>query len=152
MPVVAAALLDAQGRVLLHRRAPEKHHGLLWEFPGGKVEPGEDAVRAILREIDEELDVRLDAGGLMPVSFAQGAGQPHLILLYACHGWQGDLRAVEWPQAARDAGLGEGIGWFSRRELRVLAQGDAMPPLDRPLALALLRWLEGGAMSGEAAR
>jgi 8-oxo-dGTP pyrophosphatase MutT (NUDIX family) len=74
IPVVAAALIDAQGRVLLHRRAPGKHHELLWEYPGGKVEPGESAAEAVLREIAEELGVALDPAALEPVSFAQGTG------------------------------------------------------------------------------
>lgn len=144
IPVVAAALLDGEGRVLLHRRAPGKHHALLWEFPGGKVEPGEDAVQAILREIAEELGVDLDASDLAPVSFAQGTGQPHVILLYACRRWRGRPRAIEWPQHAREAGLGDGFGWFALDDVRAMADGEEMPPLDRPLALALLRWLAGG--------
>jgi 8-oxo-dGTP diphosphatase len=144
IPVVAAALVDGQGRVLLHRRAPGKHHGLLWEFPGGKVEPGESAAAAILREIEEELGVGLDAGALSPVSFAQGAGQPHLILLYACRVWRGDPRALEWPQTAREAGLGEGLGWFDARQVSAMAEASEMPPLDVPLARALLGWIAAG--------
>jgi 8-oxo-dGTP diphosphatase len=143
IPVVAAALIDARGAVLLHRRAPGKHHELLWEFPGGKVEPGEGVTQAIVREIAEELGVAIEGYDLHPVSFAQGAGQPHLILLHACRRWQGDPRALEWPAEARAAGLGEGLAWFTQDELAAMAGGAAMPPLDRPLALALLRWLAG---------
>lgn len=141
IPVVAAALIDAQGRVLLHRRAPGKHHELLWEYPGGKVEPGETAAEAVLREIAEELGVVLDPVALEPVSFAQGPAQPHLILLYACRGWQGKPRALEWPQAAREDGLGEGLGWFTPEQVRDLAGQGAMPPLDVTLTRALLRVL-----------
>lgn len=140
IPVVAAALLADDGRILLHRRAPGKHHALLWEFPGGKVEPGESACAAILREIAEELGVALDPQALAPVSFAQGAGQPHLILLYACRLWQGQPRALEWPQEAE----GEGLEWFTPAKVVALAEGGAMPPLDVPLAMALLRWLAAG--------
>lgn len=137
IPVVAAALIDTQGQVLLHRRAPGKHHGLLWEYPGGKVEAGESAEQALLREISEELGVVLNPGGLAPVSFAQGAGQPHLILLYACGLWQGQPRALEWPPEAE----GEGLGWFTPDQVAALAGQGAMPPLDVVLTQALLRWL-----------
>jgi 8-oxo-dGTP diphosphatase len=137
IPVVAAALIDAQGCVLLHRRAPGKHHALLWEYPGGKVEPGESAQQALLREIAEELGVALDPAGLVPVSFAQEAGQPHLILLYACRLWQGQPRALEWPQDAE----GEGLGWFMPDQVAALASQGAMPPLDVVLTRALLHWL-----------
>lgn len=141
IPVVAAALIDVQGRVLLHRRAPGKHHELLWEYPGGKVEPGESAAEAVLREIAEELGVALDPAALEPVSFAQGDGQPHLILLYACRGWQGQPRALEWPEVAREDGLGEGLGWFTPAQVGDLAGQGAMPPLDVILTQALLRRL-----------
>lgn len=137
IPVVAGALIDGEGRVLLHRRAPGKHHELLWEFPGGKVEAGEAVCDALLREIDEELGVKLDSAALAPVSFAQGAGQPHLILLYACLGWQGVPHALEWPVEAS----GEGLGWFDTAQVAAMAQGGEMPPLDVPLAYALMRWL-----------
>jgi 8-oxo-dGTP diphosphatase len=137
IPVVAAALVDGDGRVLLHRRAPGKHHELLWEFPGGKVEAGEAACDALVREIGEELGVVLDSAALEPVSFAQGVGQPHLILLYACRRWQGVPHALEWPVEAP----GEGLGWFVTAQVTAMAQGGGMPPLDVPLAYALLRWL-----------
>jgi 8-oxo-dGTP diphosphatase len=148
IPVVALALVDGEGRVLLHRRAPGKHHGLLWEFPGGKVEPGEGAAQAMLREAQEELGITPEAQSLAPVSFAQSAGQAHLILLYACRHWQGRPQALEWPQAAHEEGLGEGIAWFTPADLAALAQGEDMPPLDRPLARALLRWLAQEAAEG----
>ncbi|WP_343612814.1 NUDIX domain-containing protein [Novosphingobium sp.] len=141
IPVVAAALIDAQGRVLLHRRAPGKYHEMLWEYPGGKVELGESAAEAVLREIAEELGVALDPAALEPVSFAQGDGQPHLILLYACRGWQGQPRALEWPEVAREDGLGEGLGWFTTAQVGDLAGQGAMPPLDVILTQALLRQL-----------
>lgn len=140
IPVVAAALIARDGRVLMHRRAPGKHHALLWEFPGGKVEPGETATQALLREIAEELGVALDATAVTPVSFAQGEGQPHLILLYACRGWDGVPQALEWP---REAGLGEGVAWMTPAQIVALGEGGAMPPLDIVLAQALVRWLEG---------
>lgn len=140
IPVVAGALVDGDGRVLLHRRAPGKHHELLWEFPGGKVEAGEGACEALVREIGEELGVVLDSAALEPVSFAQGAGQPHLILLYACRRWQGVPRALEWPVEAS----GEGVGWFDTAQVEAMAAGGQMPPLDVPLARALMRQLGDG--------
>lgn len=145
IPVVAAALVDGRGRVLLHRRAPGKHHELLWEFPGGKVEAGEAACEALVREIREELGVLLDGAAMVPVSFAQGAGQPHLILLYACHAWLGEPQALEWPVQAP----GEGLGWFDAGQIEAMAAGGQMPPLDVPLARALLRGLGDGVGHGE---
>jgi 8-oxo-dGTP diphosphatase len=68
--VVAAAMIDGLGRVLLQRRPEGKQHGGLWEFPGGKVEAGEGPVQALIREIDEELGVALSAADITPLSFA----------------------------------------------------------------------------------
>lgn len=128
--VVAAALLDGEGRACMHRRHLSSVHGGLWEFPGGKVEPGETPQQAILREIAEELGVALDPAALVPVGFAGDAlppalpRAPHVILLYACTRWSGEPQCLE----------GEEIGWFALNELSALA----MPPLDYPLAAQLL--------------
>ena len=127
--VVAVALVDVAGRILLQRRRLAGEHGGLWEFPGGKVEPGETPQAAALREIEEELGVRLDAAYLVPVSFASDAKappsprRPYVILLYTCRQWQGELEC-------RD---GEELGWYRWEEL----EGLAMPPLDYPLAAAM---------------
>jgi len=127
--VVAAALIDAQGRILLQRRRLGSEHGGLWEFPGGKVEPAESPQTAILREIEEELGVRLDPGALAPLSFASDADvpplprRPYVILLYTCRVWRGRAEC-------RD---GEEIRWFAPDELA----GLEMPPLDYPLAAAI---------------
>jgi 8-oxo-dGTP diphosphatase len=131
VPVVAAALIDPAGRVLMQRRSAGKAHAGLWEFPGGKVEPGETLEEALLREIAEELGIALDQGGLAAVSFASDPAvppaprQPHLILLYSCRAWSGDPRALD----------AERIEWFDPQDLLALD----MPPLDRPLAEALSR-------------
>lgn len=126
--VVALALLDDAGRVLMQRRPAHRAHGGLWEFPGGKLEAGEGPRTALIREIDEELGIALAADDLLPISFAarEGAGseQPLVLLLYACRTWQGD--PVCEPGAA--------LLWAELADLATLA----MPPLDMPLAAALL--------------
>jgi 8-oxo-dGTP diphosphatase len=127
--VVAVALIGRDGRILLQRRRLTAEHGGLWEFPGGKVEPGETPQIAALREIEEELGVLLDLPALTPLFFASDAeapsppGRAYVILLYTCRAWQG-------VPECRD---GEEIGWFTPDELPALA----MPPLDYPLAAAL---------------
>jgi 8-oxo-dGTP diphosphatase len=127
--VVAAALIEPGGRVLLQRRRLGSEHGGLWEFPGGKVEPGESPQSALLREIEEELGVGLDPASLAPLSFACDPEwplppcRPLVILLYTCRSWEGEIECLD----------GEEIGWFALAELARLA----MPPLDYPLAAAL---------------
>ena len=116
--VVAVALVAGDGRVCLQRRPEGKAHGGLWEFPGGKVEPGESPQAAIVREIAEELGIALDGDALNPCGFAADAG--HVILLYACRRWQGAPAALE----------GGGIAWFAPAAL----SAQPMPPLDYPLA------------------
>jgi 8-oxo-dGTP diphosphatase len=127
--VVAVALIDRAGRILLQRRRLGGEHGGLWEFPGGKVEPGESPQTALVREIDEELGLRIDSRDLAPLSFASDAEAPllprkaYVILLYTCRVWQGEAECRE----------GEEIAWFAPEAL----DGLAMPPLDYPLAAAL---------------
>ena len=128
--VTAVALRAENGRILMQRRRQDRIHGGLWEFPGGKVEPGESPEVAIIREIDEELGIALDEMELSPLAFASGPADPPVsenplvILLYTCRKWHGE------PEC-RD---GEEIRWFLPEELSSLD----MPPLDRPLARALL--------------
>ncbi|WP_319641297.1 (deoxy)nucleoside triphosphate pyrophosphohydrolase [Novosphingobium sp. JCM 18896] len=130
MLVVAVALVDGVGRILLQQRRRGSEHGGLWEFPGGKVEPGESPQTAAVREIEEELGLRLDVARLEPVSFASDVDvpepprRPYVILLYTCHAWEGEAEC-------RD---GEAIAWFRGEEIA----GLPMPPLDYPLAEALL--------------
>lgn len=127
--MVAVALIDREGRILLQRRRLGGEHGGLWEFPGGKVEPGETPHAAAAREIEEELAVRLDPAALVPIMFASDAEPPpsprkaYVILLYTCRSWQGEA-------VSRD---GEEIRWYAAGELA----GLEMPPLDYPLAAAL---------------
>ena len=133
--VVAAALIDGEGRILMHRRKADAVHGGLWEFPGGKVEAGESPDCALVREIAEELGLVVAASQLQPLAFAHGqtagpgSGRPLVILLYTCRRWTGD------PQCL----VGEAIDWFAARDLSALS----MPPLDYPLAARLVEAMAG---------
>ena len=100
--VVAVALVDAEGRVLLQQRPPGKPMAGLWEFPGGKVEAGETPEAALVRELEEELGIATQESCLAPASFASEAlGDRHLLLLlYVCRKWQGV------PEARQKACLG----------------------------------------------
>ncbi len=125
--VVAVALERADGRILMQQRPPGKAHAGLWEFPGGKVEPGETPRAALVREVNEELAVALDPAALEPACFADdagGEGRPAIvILLYTARGWTGDPQAME----------GGACAWFTREEIAALA----MPPLDYALLARL---------------
>ncbi len=139
--VVGLAIVDQGGCVLMQKRPLDKAHGGLWEFPGGKVEPGETCEQALVRESDEELGITIDVTDLEPVSFATGEsagnGRPLLLLLYAARRWAGE------PQPRED---GSAIAWFDLPDLCQLA----MPPLDVLLAEALIRYLEGVAKAESA--
>jgi len=136
LTVVALALIDAGGRVLMQQRPVHRAHGGLWEFPGGKVEPGEGPCAALVREIDEELGLVVAPGDLFPISFAanepasgeQAGARPLVLLLYGCRLWQGT--PVCEPGAA--------LVWAAPEDLAALA----MPPLDVPLLAALGRYLK----------
>lgn len=121
MTVVAAALIDPQGRVLLQQRAPDRAMAGLWEFPGGKVEPGELPEAALVRELDEELGIAADAAGLVPACFASAAsGERHMILLlYLCRTWRGAPRPLD----------ASALKWLTPAQMAP----DDMPPADRPL-------------------
>ncbi len=124
--VAAAALIDPASRVLLQRRPNGRHHGGLWEFPGGKVEPGEGPVSAVIREIGEELGLTIAAGDLFPISFAAsppGQDGEVVLMLFGCRVWQGE------PVCEHGAML----AWV---DLDTLASFP-MPPLDVPLGNAL---------------
>jgi 8-oxo-dGTP diphosphatase len=97
MTVVAVAIMDQGGRVLLQQRPPGKHLAGCWEFPGGKVEKGETPEDALIRETIEELDVTLDRALLEPIGFASEARADHhlLLLLYRMRHWSGEPRALD---------------------------------------------------------
>ena len=121
MIVVAAALVDDNGRVLLQQRAPGRAMAGLWEFPGGKVEEGELPETALARELREELGIEVDAGQLAPACFASApVGERHMILLlYLCRSWRGEPRPLD----------ASALRWARPEDMRALA----MPPADTPL-------------------
>ncbi|MGV8833713.1 MAG: (deoxy)nucleoside triphosphate pyrophosphohydrolase [Devosia sp.] len=123
--VVACALVDADRRVMIAQRPMDKAMAGLWEFPGGKIEPGETPEAALIRELDEELGIATQKACLAPVSFASHSYEKfHLLMpLYVCRKWQGTPEprehiALKWvrPNALRDY---------------------PMPPADAPLIAAL---------------
>ncbi len=125
--VAAAALLAGDGRVLLAQRPPGRSLAGLWEFPGGKLEPGETPDAALSRELEEELGIT--ATSLEPFTFVSFAYPDFhlLMLLYWCRAWQGepegrDGQALRWTQPADMAGL-------------------PLPPADVPLVAALQKAL-----------
>jgi 8-oxo-dGTP diphosphatase len=124
--VAAVALIDSEGRVLLARRPEGKPLAGLWEFPGGKVAPGETPEEALIRELREELGIDVSAACLGPFTFASHTYEKfHLLMpLYLCRRWQGQVTAME----------GQALAW-----VRPVRLGDyAMPPADIPL-VAMLR-------------
>lgn len=129
LPIVlvsAVALVDTDGRVLLARRPPGKAMAGLWEFPGGKVEPGETPEAALIRELKEELGIDTKESCLAPFTFASHAYEKfHLLMpLYVCRRWTGTVTAQE----------GQELAWARPARL-----GDyEMPPADKPL-VAMLR-------------
>lgn len=123
LAVVAAAIRDAEGRLLLQQALPGKRHALLWEFPGGKVESEENPRLALVREVREELALTLDPAAMRPLGFADEDGidgRPGIVLfLYDCPVWSGAAEALE-----RQA-----FGWFTLSEAGSLA----LAPMDRTL-------------------
>ncbi len=124
--MVAAALIDADGRVLIAQRPANKSLGGLWEFPGGKVETGERPEQTLIRELAEELAISVKEPCLAPLSFASHAYDDfHLLMpLYVCRRWEGTPQAVEH----------QAIRWVRPNRLREFP----MPPADEPLIPALI--------------
>ena len=126
--VAAAALIDGEGRVLIAQRPAHKALGGLWEFPGGKVEPGESPEAALARELREELDLIVEPDALDPFAFASHAYPDfHLLMpLYLAKKWQGELKL--------NADAAQAIAWVRARELR----DYPMPPADVVLVERLI--------------
>ena len=124
--VVAAALVDTDGRVLLAQRPPGKAMAGLWEFPGGKVHDGENPEQALIRELHEELGIETRNSCLAPFAFASHAYETFQLLmpLYVCRIWQGTPQGRE----------GQALAWVRPARLA----DYPMPPADVPL-VALLR-------------
>jgi 8-oxo-dGTP diphosphatase len=119
--VAACALVDADGRVLLAQRPKGKAMAGLWEFPGGKVEPGERPEQSLIRELKEELGIVVQEQCLAPLTFASHL-YPHfhlLMPLYVCRRWEGFVKAQEKQR----------LKWVRPKELR----NYPMPPADEPL-------------------
>lgn len=127
--VSAVALIDVDGRVLLAQRPEGKSMAGLWEFPGGKVEPGETPEAALIRELHEELDIDTWASCLAPLTFASHTYDDfHLLMpLYACRKWDGIPKPKE----------NQVLKWARMNEL----QNYPMPPADIPLIAILRDWL-----------
>jgi 8-oxo-dGTP diphosphatase len=124
--VAAVVLVDADGRVLLAQRPEGKAMAGLWEFPGGKVDPGETPEAALIRELAEELGIDVTASCLAPFTFASHAyPEFHLLMpLYVCRKWSGIPTARE----------GQRLSWVRPGRLA----DYPMPPADKPL-IAMLR-------------
>ena len=127
--VVAAALVDADGRVLIAQRPAGKQLAGLWEFPGGKVEAGERPEEALIRELREELGIIVKAQCLAPLTFASHAYENfHLLMpLYICRRWEGVAQGRE----------GQALKWVKASSL----SAHPMPPADTPLIAPLIELL-----------
>lgn len=127
--VSAVALIDRDGRVLVAERPEGRSMAGLWEFPGGKVEPGETPEAALIRELREELGIETWRSCLAPLTFASHSYEDfHLLMpLFACRKWEGVVTAQE----------GQKLKWARPAELRDLP----MPPADIPLVAVLRDWL-----------
>jgi len=127
--VSAVALIDIEGRILLAQRPEGKSMAGLWEFPGGKVEPGETPEAALIRELQEELGINTWSSCLAPLTFAShGYEDFHLLMpLFACRKWEGIPQARE----------GQTLKWVKARDLR----DYPMPAADVPLIPILRDWL-----------
>ncbi|MBO28148.1 MAG: 8-oxo-dGTP diphosphatase MutT [Rhodobacteraceae bacterium] len=127
--VAAVALIDPDGRVLLTQRPEGKSMAGLWEFPGGKIEPGETPEAALIRELQEELGIDTWASCLAPLTFASHSYESfHLLMpLFACRKWEGIPRGLE----------GQALKWVRPLDLK----SYPMPPADLPLIPILRDWL-----------
>ncbi|ATX67174.1 8-oxo-dGTP diphosphatase MutT [Roseinatronobacter bogoriensis] len=127
--VAAVALVDADGRILLAQRPEGKSMAGLWEFPGGKIEPGETPEAALIRELHEELGIDTWASCLAPLSFASHAYDDfHLLMpLFICRKWEGQVTSRE----------GQALKWVRPVDLR----NYPMPAADVPLIPILRDWL-----------
>jgi 8-oxo-dGTP diphosphatase len=127
--VSAVALVDVDGRILLAQRPEGKSMAGLWEFPGGKVEPGETPEAALVRELHEELGIETWDSCLAPLTFASHSyPEFHLLMpVFACRKWAGQPQSRE----------GQRLAWVRPNALR----DYPMPPADEPLIPLLRDWL-----------
>ena len=127
--VSAVALLDKDNRVLLAQRPKGKSMEGLWEFPGGKVEPGESPEGALVRELHEELGIETWNSCLAPLTFASHSYDDfHLLMpLFACRKWNGIVSPRE----------GQALAWVHAEKLK----DYPMPAADIPMIPILRDWL-----------
>jgi 8-oxo-dGTP diphosphatase len=126
VPIVCAALVDGDGKVLLQQRPPGKAMAGLWEFPGGKINEGESPETALCRELREELGLDVAPSSLEPFGFASHRYDSFhiLLLLYRCQAWHGAPQPRE----------GQALAWVAPEGM----SDYAMPAADKPL-VAMLR-------------
>ena len=124
--VAACALVDSDNRVLLAQRPEGKTLAGLWEFPGGKIEPGETPENSLIRELHEELGIDVKAACLAPFTFASHEYEKmHLLMpLFVCRRWEGTVQALE----------GQRLAWVEPKKMRSFS----MPPADEPLIPMLI--------------
>ncbi|WP_172331594.1 8-oxo-dGTP diphosphatase MutT [Mangrovicoccus sp. HB161399] len=127
--VSAVVLVDSDGRVLVTQRPEGKAMAGLWEFPGGKVEPGETPEAALIRELQEELGIDTQASCLAPLTFASHSYDSFHLLMptFVCRRWQGTPSGRE----------GQAMKWVRPKDLRALA----MPEADLPLIPVIRDWI-----------
>ena len=132
--VVAAALLKDDGQVLIQRRPEGTDLAGHWEFPGGKIEAGETAEQALVRELKEELGVFVKTCNLLPLGFATGVAKsrPLILLLFGARVWEGEAAPIHASE----------LSWVTLGALKTLP----MPAADVPLIAQLSRYLDGGAI------
>ena len=135
--VAACALIDPDGRVLLSQRPQGKTMAGLWEFPGGKVEPGERPETSLIRELNEELGIVVKEECLAPLTFASHLYPDfHLLMpLFLCTRWRGAATPHE----------GQELAWVKPTELAAYA----MPPADEPLKAVLPLLLQSAGMTSK---
>ncbi len=133
--VVAAALLDREGSVLVQRRPKGTDLEGRWEFPGGKIEPYESAESALCRELQEELAIEVNQQSLFPLAFATGKakGRPLILLLFGTHEWSGEATALHASE----------LKWVDFEELKNMP----MPEADIALIAQLGHYLTLGAVA-----
>lgn len=127
--VSAAALINKKKQVLYAQRPKGKIMEGLWEFPGGKIDPGETAERALQRELMEELSIQVDLKDLIPLTFASQEYETFIMVmpLFICHKWTGTIKPNE----------GQNYAWVEINDLR----NYPMPPADEPLLEHILKYM-----------
>jgi 8-oxo-dGTP diphosphatase len=125
LKIVTAGIVIRKGRVLVAKRTHKSHRGLLWEFPGGKMESDEDPKACLRRELLEELDIGVKVGEIMEVVYHRYERYPILLLGYRCELKEGAPK----PLGCRE------YRWVGKEELK----GLSMPEADNPIRDTLLK-------------